>query len=351
MGLSRALARRGHRCDIVTLREMYATNDYAPPTGQVAGLPIYRLPHLGSRRYPIAPAVANFLAPFDVLHVHAIDFFVDFLGVLRAVHRKPLVVNTHGGIFHTRWMLPLKKAWFRTLTALSLRRTDAVICDSQHDYALFRSILPAHLLHIIPNGVDVQAFAGGEKRVEPGLLLGIGRIFENKGIDRIIKLLPHLAAEVPYVHLVWIGSDQHVRIPALLALAEQLGVRQRVTFTGLVTQEEMVDWLAKAHCFVSASAYEAFGVSTIEAMSSGTVPVVTPVGVHPDVIRDGENGFLLTFDDTQASDCLKHVLALDGQNLETMGRRAREAAARYAWDTVVADYLAIYQQVIARQNR
>lgn len=349
LGLSRALRERGHRCEVVTLREIYATSERAPSTDQLDGMPIYRLPHLGSRRYPIAPAAASFLAPFDIVHIHAIDFFLDFLLLLRPFHHKPLVVNTHGGIFHTRWLLPFKKAWFHTLTSLSLRHTDAVICDSQHDYTLFRSIVPPHLLHIVQNGVDVRPFAEVDKQIEPGLLLGIGRIFENKGVERLIDLLPRLAADVPHVRLVWIGSDQHGRIPALLARAEQLGVRQRVEFVGLVEQAEMLRWLARAHLFVSASAYEAFGISTIEAMSSATVPVVTPVGVHPDVVREGDNGFLYTFESSQATatNCLRHALMLDEAHLEQMGFRAREDASRYAWERVVEDYLAIYRQVLS----
>lgn len=353
LGLSRALRERGHRCEVVTLREIYTTGERAPPSSQLDGLHIHRLPHLGTRRYPVAPAAANFLAPFDIVHIHAIDFFLDFFVVLRAIQQHqqhkppmPLVVNTHGGIFHTRWLLPLKKAWFHTLTAFSLRRTDAVICDSQHDYRLFRSIVPPHLLHIVQNGVDVRPFERVEKQVEPGLLLGIGRIFENKRVERLIDLLPRLVADMPRARLVWIGIDQQGNIPALLARAEQLGVRQRVEFVGLIEQEEMLRWLARAHLFVSASAYEAFGISTIEAMSSATVPVVTPVGIHPDVVQDGENGFLYTFEGDQAAECLRHALTLEGPRLEQMGQRARAAAARYAWDTVVEDYLAIYRQVV-----
>ena len=72
----------------------------------------------------------------------------------------------------------------------------------------------------------------------------------------------------------------------------ELGLSGRVRFHGAVSREELYRLLERAHLFVSASAYEGFGLSTIEAMSAATVVVVTAVGAHPDVVQDGVSGFL-----------------------------------------------------------
>jgi alpha-1,3-mannosyltransferase len=248
-------------------------------------------------------------------------------------------------------MLPLKKLFFQTITRLSLRGAAAVVCDSQHDYNLFRPIVPAHRLHIIANGIAMQPLLAIEKRMQPGLLLGIGRIVENKRVAELIDLLPALAAEVPHARLVWVGADQEQRRDSLLERAQRLGVAERVHFAGQVSDVEMHDLLAQAHLFVSASSYEAFGITTIEAMGSGTVPVVTPVGVHPEVVNEGQTGFLWRLENqAQAVAQLKHALRLDLAQVQQMGQAARQVARRYAWESVVQSYLNLYQQVYERNT-
>jgi alpha-1,3-mannosyltransferase len=345
-GLSQALQQAGQRCDIATLRYIFSTGETHAPTAQVDGLAVYRLPHLGVRRYPIAPAVLALAPAYDLVHIHAIDFFVDFLVATRALHRRPLVVSTHGGIFHTRWMLPLKKLFFQTITRLSLRSVAAVVCDSQHDYDLFRRIVPARQLHIINNGVAIEPFLAINKQIQPGLLVGIGRIVENKRVAALIDLLPALAADMPDVRLVWVGADQEQRVAGLRAQAQRRGVAERVQFVGQVGAAELHTILAQAHLFVSASSYEAFGVATLEAMASGTVPVATPVGVHPEVIHEGQTGFLFALEDqAQAVARLRHALHLDMAQVQQIGQAARQVARGYAWERVIQAYLALYRQI------
>ena len=67
----------------------------------IEGIPVRRIGFVGSFRYPIAPGVLRQIADADIVHVHAVDFFCDFLALTRPLHRKPLVLTTHGGFFHT----------------------------------------------------------------------------------------------------------------------------------------------------------------------------------------------------------------------------------------------------------
>jgi len=349
-GLSQVLQGKGYCSDIVTLRSIFSTGEKADAESLIDGLKVRRLAHIGSNRYPIAPGVLSFVFPYDILHIHAIDFFTDFLSFTRPLHRKPIVVNTHGGIFHTRWLLLFKKIYFKTVTRLSLHRADAVICVSKHDYDLFRTIVPKHKLHVISNGVNVDPFLNIKKHIVPGLLLGIGRVVEHKGIDQLINLLPTLAADFPEIHLVWVGNDPQKRIPQLLSYAQQLGVASRVHFVGQVSDAKVKELLSQAHLFVSASSYEAFGISTIEAMSSATVPVVTPVGIHPEVVREGQTGFIYRFEGQQAVNCFRHVLSLDEHQIKQMGNNARETAMQYSWSKVVDSYLDIYRSVLSKHH-
>jgi glycosyltransferase involved in cell wall biosynthesis len=137
----------------------------------------------------------------DLLHVHAVDFFVDFLSLSRILHQHPLVLSTHGGYFHTRWLHRFKAAYFRTITRQTLKRVAAIVCVSEQDYEMFSSIVPKEKLHLVRNGVQVESYSAVRKSITPGLLVGIGRVSQNKGIDRLIraiaKLRKNIRREIP----------------------------------------------------------------------------------------------------------------------------------------------------------
>jgi alpha-1,3-mannosyltransferase len=349
-GLGKALIQKEHTVDVVTLDSIFNTGDIAESTSCIDGLNVYRLPYFGSKRYPIAPGVLKFISDYDIIHIHAIDFFVDYLSLMRPIHHKPIIVNTHGGIFHTPWLRPLKKAYFQSITQLSLRAVDEVICVSQQDYSLFSSIVSETKLHVIGNGVNIEPFLKIDKKIEPGLLLGIGRVVKHKSIEKLIHLLAKLEIYFPNIKLVWIGGDPEGLIPQLKILARELGVASKVEFKGHVSDAEISLLMSQAHLFVSASAYEGFGLSTIEAMSSGTVPVVTPVGIHPEVIQEGETGFLYPDDEQKSLIHFQKILSLDISEIIQIGSKAQAVARQFAWDRVVESYLAVYESVLSKNR-
>src|SRR5207248_7873055 len=110
------------------------------------------------------------------IHIHAIDFFIDSaaLGKRLGIHDKPIVLTTHGGIFHTRALLPLKQFYWRNILRSSLAAADAVIAVSDRDAILFGSIVLPQKLETIPNGIDRGFADTGVKRVR-GRLVCVGR--------------------------------------------------------------------------------------------------------------------------------------------------------------------------------
>jgi alpha-1,3-mannosyltransferase len=347
-GLSRAVRDAGHEVRIVTLKKIFSTGEAAPTESVINGVNVSRIGHWGSRRYPIAPWVLSHVNDCDLLHVHAVDFFVDFLSFSRSFHRRPIVLSTHGGFFHTRWLNWFKAAYFRTITRQALKHVAAVICVSEHDYEIFSSIVPREKLHLVRNGVAVESYANVEKKVKPGLLVGIGRVSSNKGIDRLIHAVAEVRKSRPEVELVWAGPDEEGRIEQLRQVAQQAGVGDCVRFTGRVEVAELERLLSHANLFVSGSSYEGYGLSTIEAMSSGTVPVVTRVGIHPQLIGDGKNGFLVDSDTASLARGLRTALNLEPGALASMGRQARELSAACTWHRAVEGYLDIYGAVLAQ---
>ncbi|MFZ3217914.1 MAG: glycosyltransferase family 4 protein [Candidatus Acidiferrales bacterium] len=350
-GLSRAVQDAGHEVHVVTLRKIFVTGEALPAEAVIHGLNVSRIAHWGPRRYPIAPSVWSHLNGSDLLHIHAVDFFVDFLSISRRFHRRPIVLSTHGGFFHTRWLSWLKSAYFRTVTRQSLKHVAAVICVSEHDYEMFSLIVPTSKLHLVRNGVQVESYANVKKTITPGLLVGIGRVAQNKRIDLLIHAVAELRKTRPDVHLVWAGPDEEGRIEQLRSLAVQAGVGDAVTLTGRVENSELERLLSQANLFVSGSNYEGYGLSTIEAMSSGTVPVVTRVGIHPQLISNGKTGFLVGSEPDSLVNGLRAALAMEPSALELMGRQAREVSATCSWRGAVKPYLDIYGSVVADYAR
>ncbi|MGB9431105.1 MAG: glycosyltransferase family 4 protein [Candidatus Acidiferrum sp.] len=350
-GLSLAVQEAGHEVHIVTLKKIFATGERAPAESVIKGVNVSRIGHWGSRRYPIALSVLRRIHGADLLHIHAVDFFVDFLSLSSAFHRLPLVLSTHGGYFHTKWLSRFKAAYFRTITRRTLKRVAAVICVSEHDLEIFSSIVPKEKLHLIRNGVQLESFSKIRKSITPGLVFGIGRVSSNKGIDRLIGAIANLRKTRRDVQLIWAGPDEEGRIEQLRNQAQQAGVSDCVKFTGRVAVSELESLLSRANLFVSSSSYEGYGLSTIEAMSSGTVPVVTKVGIHPQVICHGRTGFLVEGDTDSLTDGLRLALELEPDALATMGRQAREMSTRCTWRGAVEGYLDIYGSVLARSTR
>lgn len=344
-GLSRALQTCGHEVNIVTLRKIFTTGEAAPDRSIVNGLPVSRIRHWGIRRYPIAPEVFRHLGGHDVLHIHAVDFFVDFLAWSQTFHKHPIVLSTHGGIFHTKWLPWLKSAYFRTATRLSLKRVAAVLCVSPQDYQLFSEIVSKEKLHLVANGVTLDPYLKLQKNVTPGLIVGVGRVAENKGIERLLRAIALLRDSHPQAHLIWIGPDEVGRTETYHRLAAELGIAKKIEFTGRIEDTQLHDLLSRANLFASASLYEGFGLSTIEAMSSSTVPVVTKVGVHSQVIEHGKSGFLVDGSPEAIARGLRCALDLNPAALAQMGAQARAASANCSWDQAVHPYVQIYESV------
>ena len=161
--------------EVVTLDRLFHEDGARLPARERhRGVPVRRLPYVGSPRYPVCPRVLGSLRAADVVHVHGIDFFYDYLALTAAVHRRPLVVSTHGGFFHTEYASGLKRLWFRTITRASARAYARIVATSRNDGELFATVA-GDRLRVIENGVDVDKFAGRGAR-EPGrTLVSFGR--------------------------------------------------------------------------------------------------------------------------------------------------------------------------------
>jgi alpha-1,3-mannosyltransferase len=344
--LSEQLVRRGHVCDVVTLDRSFEDGTRYPPYDRLNGVNIWRVPFAGSTRYPIAPRVARFASRYDVVHVHAIDFLADWMVATKPWHGRPVVLSTHGGFFHTAFAPRLKKLWFRTATRAMVSRVDRLLYTSDQDEELFRAITDKGV--ILRNAVDLAPWEPLGHPVE-GTAVTIGRVDTHKGLSNLVKTLAVVRDRDPRPFRVEVLGPEVV--PGLVAGLERerdaLKLHDRLVFRGKVTQEELVAAVDRADLGLFPSEYESFGISVVEAMGAGLVPVLNDIRAFKYFIDEGKNGFIADYSKPEAA-AAAILKARDlGPRRAEVSAAARTKAQTYAWEHVVGDVEAVYRSVIA----
>src|SRR6185503_12577027 len=131
--------------------------------------------------------------------------------------------------------------------------------------------------------------------------------------------------------------------------ARCLGVYDQCSFVG--KQPRIVDYLSASDVLLLPSDQESFGLAALEAMACEVPVVASRVGGLPEVVTDGETGYLSAVGDVEkmATDAAR--LLSDKTLRREMGQRARESAiSRYRTDVVIPQYIDFYEQMISKQS-
>lgn len=190
---------------------------------------------------------------------------------------------------------------------------------AMHQHAFLRKVLP------LSNGIDssVYELQPGEV-IEPHAnptVLFAGRLAEEKHVDVLIKAVAATPADLN-VHLEIVGGGE-VR-PALESLVERLGLRDRVRFLGLASDEELREAYIKADIFCMPGTAELQSLVTLEAMSASTPVLLADAMALPHLVRDGENGYLFTPNDSaDLSEKITRILQLPAEERKAMGQASR----------------------------
>ncbi|WP_173921768.1 glycosyltransferase family 4 protein [Agromyces sp. Marseille-P2726] len=204
-------------------------------------------------------------------------------------------------------------------------------------------------IRVIPNGVDTERFrppdAAERAQARSNLGVGddatialfIGHEFERKGLPIAIAALRSAPDELL---LVVGGSPDMIR--RAQEQARRAGVGARVHFAG--THRDPIPFFWATDVLVLPSAYEANALVVLEALACGLPVVSTRVGFAPDVIVDGENGFLVERDAAAVGARLHELSQTDAAAWRI---RARHTAERYSWSRVARQYLDLVESLSA----
>jgi D-inositol-3-phosphate glycosyltransferase len=199
---------------------------------------------------------------------------------------------------------------------------------------------------VVYNGVDLERFTPDDSNdaavltryglaassSETPALLYAGRLVRWKGVEYLVKALPHIT---PASTRLWIAGEGTYR-ETLEKLARDLGVAERVVFLGKVEQEELAALYRSCAMLVATSfVNETFGMALCEAMACGTPVVASRFGGFREVVVDGVTGLMARPQDPSDLAAKINTLLGDPQLARRMGQEGRERVLSYfSWRAV-----------------
>lgn len=239
----------------------------------------------------------------------------------------------------------------RAERAIGRSAAAVLAASSAEEAALTRLGVPRRSVHVVPPGVDTAEFTpGGPVTCRNGrtsLLAVTGLAYRGE-----LATLLRAFARIPGAELIVAGGPPRDRLPAdrafrnAVALADSLGVTDRVRFTGEVGDRELPALLRSADLLISVPEHERPGMLCVEAMACGTPVVATPVGVQADAVIDGTTGILVPpGQPVLLAERVRQLLARP-MRIEAFSMAAVERARyRYSWERVAEETIMVCDRV------
>lgn len=308
-------------------REFPVARHYSPAErfGTGAGL----LERAALRLLGYSPYLERVLRAEDVrlIHAHFGQLGALFVPVARR-HGLPLVTSFYGTDVAVFAVHP---AWRRRFEALWECGDRFLAVGPAMAERLMNLGCPADRLEILPLTIDLRRFPSPKHaplRIgDPVRILSVGRLIPVKGMDILLRAVAMLQSRRALQ--LWIAGDGPQR-PRLERLADELGLRETVTFLGWVEHARLASLMAQAHLFVLASRTdpetgETEGTPTVllEAQAMELPVVSTLHGDIPSIVQDGQTGVLVPEGDAEALASALDDLLRHPERWADMGRTGR----------------------------
>lgn len=360
--LGMELAARGHEVHFITyalpirLAEMPDQPEVASRVTfhevEVSHYPLFDYP-------PYELALATQMAEvaehyqLDVLHVHyAIPHSVSALLAqqMLAPRRLPFVTTLHG----TDITLVGQDRSYLPITRFAIEQSNGVTAVSEYlRQVTLRDFKPNQSIEVIYNFVNCEryrrepnpALRAQFARPDERILAHLSNFRPVKRIPDVIEVFARVRRKMP-ARLLLIG-DGPERANAEWLVREK-GLSEEVHFLG--KQNRVHEKLSLADLFLLPSELESFGLAALEAMACEVPVIATRVGGLPEVITDGENGFLVSVGDVEAMAARALEILSDPERARQLGQRARACTQqRFCSSLIIPRYEAFYQRVLAQR--
>lgn len=288
---------------------------------------------------------------FDLVHIHSFPSFPSSIAMIAARRAgTPYVIQPHGSLDTYHWnQRRLKKVAYRqTIDGYGIRGLSGVIFSSKREVEQGQLILGGTRSFMVPQAVSSDVFAAGPRTDHESSheILFLGRVTEKKRVDIAIRAIADSRLRDYNLNLTIAGplDDRLAYDP--VNLARELGVADRIRFTGQVDAQKRRELLRGATVFVLPSEDESFGIAVAEAMAAGC-PVLTTqrVGIAP---RAAEHDALLLCELSVDGFAKGLAYLLDNRKLrmEMSQQAIAYAKANFTWEIAARAANDCYQAVL-----
>lgn len=356
--IARELCRKGYSVSVLTshFRELSWYEE-------LEDIHVYRVPVLRKRRdYCSVLEMASFILsslPMLVylLCVHRYDLIHIFFGVpsgpLGYIAKKffniPYLIRMGGGDVPGFRPFQYKRLYTLLTPFLNIlwRNAEFLVANSEGLRFMAQQVFPEAPIHVIPNGVDLGRFAHDYYRCPaPEVrILFVSRLIRRKGLQFLIEAVPRIReqANVPFeIRVVGDGPDKEFFTKRI----EELGASDCFRFYGYVDHGKLPEYYLDADIFVLPSLAEGMPNVVLEAMGSGLPIVATSVPGSEELVRTGENGFLVTPKESTLLAKTLITLINDRSLRESMGTKSKQLARNYRWEIVAEHYIDLYKYTV-----
>ena len=266
--------------------------------------------------------------------------------ILKWQYKIPFVVSLRGSDvpgYSDRFTMLYK--FITPLVRLIWSNANAVIANSEGLKSLALLTNKKQKIGVIYNGTDIHDFRpDAQKKSADKFIItpGASRITKRKGLKYLIRAIDELAPKYPNLYLKIMGEGNEKE--NLELMVRKLGIEKNVEFLGRIPREKTTPYYQEANLFVLPSLNEGMSNAMLEALASGLPLIATDTGGSKELVRDGENGFIVkTKDDQDLAEKIEKLIN-DKELCEKMGTASRKLAENMSWEKVAKEYFEIYKQ-------
>jgi len=286
---------------------------------------------------------------FDILYVRYISlpWLISAILSKKILHKKLVV-----------WLGSSRKAdtgirgnFFKPFLKIAINNADLVGSSSYNvikDVEHYLGKIDDKKIVIFSQAVDTELFKPEKHNDIPNDIISVARINPEKGLETIIDSIPFVLKKFPNAKFKIIGTKEDPSyFNKLQKIITTSGVSNNIEFVGGVPHDNLSKWYNSSKVFVLTSKTEEQSIVTLEAMSCGLPVIVTPVGALADLVKYGENGYLI--DHKNPEILAQHVMTLleNDELREKLGDKARKTIVdNYRWDVYVEHMTKMFEKII-----
>jgi glycosyltransferase involved in cell wall biosynthesis len=302
-------------------------------------------------------AIKKILEKEKIDIVHAYWLFPQGIIASLACKEKPLIISGMG----TDIFYGLRFRTLRLAARNAFDKANSIIVTSSALESRILEHFPGlkKKLEVIPVGIDA-AISGPTKTAEAlrkrhncetsKIILCIGRLTEQKGIQYAIGAMPAILKEHPNAKLLVVGDGNYRR--HLAEIVQCHSVQDNVVFVGAVAHSQIADYLQIADIFMFPSlsdsklGTEAFGVALLEALSQKAAVVATRVGGIIDIIQDGKTGILVEQKSSEQISKAANELLSNANKRKKMGENGfKHVKDNFNWNKTTKKLEGVYKKI------